>query len=274
MNNLPRQMLRQILAKYGNEICSDSRRCESLLNDLCGEYRREINVLVNAIEERVPLDLLAGMNSMPRELLLTKLEKRLEEQAALTIDAAKWAVESWALALGAATEAEIEERNRRQTKPIPPISNSPAIQPNPSGENKAKNTNRANFPPTQTPQPKPTPAQPKPQSPPIQRFPTNQPTRNPPRPPQTKFPSPSNLPVNRPPAQTVPTTQNLPNQTQVTNPTAIPKRGFGLFRGCLIIIFLLVVLLPALFFGVPYAIETMRETQRERNNEPPRFPGQ
>jgi len=30
--------------------------------------------------------------------------------------------------------------------------------------------------------------------------------------------------------------------------------------------------LPVLFFGVPYAIETMRETQRERNTEPPRFP--
>jgi hypothetical protein len=273
MNNLPRQMLRRIIEKYGNEICSDARRCESLLNDLCGEYRREINVLVNAIEERVPLDLLAGMNSMPRELLLTKLEKRLEEHTALTTDAAKWAVESWALALGVTTEAEIEERNRKQTKPIPPISNQPTIQPNPSEANKPKNTNRGNFPPAQPPQPKPTPTQPKPK-PPIQRFPTNQPTKTAPRPPQVKLPSSNNLPVNRPPAQTVPTTQNLPVQTQATNPTAIPKRGFGFFRGCLIIIFLLVVLLPVLFFGVPYAIETMRETQRERNNEPPRFPGQ
>ncbi len=65
MNNLPRQMLRQILAKYGKEICSDARRCQGLLNDLCGSHRREVNVLVNAIEERVPLDLLAGASSMP-----------------------------------------------------------------------------------------------------------------------------------------------------------------------------------------------------------------
>ncbi len=264
-------MLRRILAKYGSEICSDARRCESLLNDLCGEYRREINVLTGAIEERVPLDLLAGSGAMPRELLLTKLEKRLEEQTALTADAAKWAVESWALALGIATEAEIEERNQKQAKPIPPISNAPTIQPNSSEENKAKNTNRGNFPPAQTPKPKPLPTQTKPQ-PPIQQFPTNQPTRNAPRPPQTNFPPPNNLPINRPPAQTVPAAQNLPIQTQATNPAAIPKRSFGFFRGCLIIIFLLVVLLPVLFFGVPYAIETMRETQRERNTEPPRFP--
>jgi hypothetical protein len=276
MNNLPRQMLRRILTKYGNEICSDARRCESLLNDLCGEFRREINVLVNAIEERVPLDLLAASSSMPRELLLTKLEKRLEEQTALTIDAARWAVESWALALGVATESEIEERLRKRTNPPPTISRGETFETNSSEENKVKNTNRVSFPP-----PAPTPKQPapraqtKPQPPPIQRLPTNQPTTNASRLPQTKIPLPSNLPVNRPPAPTVPRAQNLPNQTQqTTNPAAIPKSGFGFFRGCLLIIFLLIILLPALFFGVPYAIETMRETQRERNKEPPRFPGQ
>lgn len=263
-------MLRRILAKYGSEICSDARRCESLLNDLCGEYRREINVLVNAIQERVPLDLLAANSSMPHELILNKLEKRLEEQTALTTDAAQWAVESWALALGTATEAEIEERNRKRVKPIPPISNAETIQPNPAEENKAKNTNRGNFspPPQKSSAPK-TQTRPQPR---IRQFPTNQPTTNAPRPPQTNFPSPNNFPVNRPPAQTVPTANNLPNQTQATNPAAIPQKSFGFFRGCLIIIFLLVVLLPVLFFGIPYAIETMRETQRERNTEPPRFP--
>jgi len=266
MNNLPRQMLRRILTKYGNEICSDARRCESLLNDLCGEYQREINVLVNAIEERVPLDLLAAGNSMPRELLLTKLEKRLEEQTALTIEAAQWAVESWALALNVATEAEIEERRRKQAKLNPPISN---VQPNQAEENKVKNTNQTNLPLPAPTQKRTPPPQPKPQ-PPIQRFPTNQPTANAPRQQTTKFPSPGNLPVNRPSAQTVPTAQNMP--TQMPTPAIVAKRSFGFFRGCLIIIFLLVVLLPVLFFGVPYAIETMRETQRERNDEPPRFP--
>lgn len=273
MNNLPREMLRRILTKYGSEICGDARRCESLLNDLCGAYRREINVLVNAIEERVPLDLLAAGSSMPRELLLTKLEKRLEEQTALTIDAAQWAVESWALALGTASEAEIEERHRKRVNPTPTISRGEAFESNPVEENKVKNTNRGNFPPP-IPTAKQTPprAQTKPQAPPIQQFPTNRPTTNAPRPPAPKFPSPNNLPINRPPAQTAPTAQNLPTQT--VNPATIPKGSFGFFRGCLILIFLLVVLLPALFFGVPYAIETMRETQRERNSEPPRFPAQ
>ena len=270
MNNLPREMLRRILNKHGNAVSGDAKRCENLLMDWCGSYRREINVLVNAVEERVPLDLLAAGNSMPRELLLTKLEKRLEEQTALTIEAAQWAVESWALALGVTTETEIEERRRKQTKLNPPISNVQTSQPNLAEENKVKNTNQANLPSPLPTQKRTPPPPPKPQSPPIQRFPTNQPTANAPRPQTTKFPSPGNLPVNRPPAQTVPKAQNLPAQTPTS--AIVAKRSFGFFRGCLIIIFLLVVLLPVLFFGVPYAIETMRETQRERNTEPPRFP--
>lgn len=153
MNNIPRQKLRQILAKYGKEICSDARRCEGLLNDLCGSHRREINVLVNAIEEHIPLDLLAGASSIPLELLLTRLEKRLENQTALTAEAARWAVESWALALGVATDAEIEERARKQSDP--PSPKAEKIQPVES-ENKAtnqgvSNINRANpVPPPKT----------------------------------------------------------------------------------------------------------------------------
>ncbi|HYP50171.1 MAG TPA: hypothetical protein VEQ34_04460, partial [Pyrinomonadaceae bacterium] len=73
MNNEPRQALREIIAKYGKEISSDSRRCEGLLKDKCGSYRREISILINALDERVPLDLMAGGNAVPRELLLNRL---------------------------------------------------------------------------------------------------------------------------------------------------------------------------------------------------------
>jgi hypothetical protein len=106
MNDFPRQALRRIVAKYGKEICSDAPRCENLLKDLSGSHRREINVLVTAVEEHIPLDLLAASRSMPLELLLTRLEKRLAEQTALTADAARWSVESWALALDLAAETK------------------------------------------------------------------------------------------------------------------------------------------------------------------------
>src|SRR4028118_1112807 len=116
MNNEPRQALRDIIAKYGKEICSDSRRCEGLLKDNCGSYRREISILINALDERVPLDLMAGGNTVPRELLLNRLAKRLEDNLALTQNAAVWAVESWALALNLITEREVAERENEREK--------------------------------------------------------------------------------------------------------------------------------------------------------------
>jgi hypothetical protein len=254
MNNLPQQMLRRILAKYGNEVCSDARRCENLLNDSCGSYRREINVLVNAIDERVPLDLLAGSRSMPTELLLTRLEKRLEQQTAMTAEAARWAVESWALALNVTTDAEIEAREK-QTKSSPPLSNAgPSQSKDSAASGNIPNVNRKNpaqpLPRTQTPVPQSR------VSPPVIRQPTRAPS---PLPPVVS-------PTNNPPAV------SPSAYTQPVNPPVVVKRGFGLFRGCLVVIFLLAIASAVLFLGVPYAIEVMRETQRERNNEPPRFP--
>lgn len=256
MNNLPREMLRQILAKYGKDICSDARRCEGLLNDLCGSYRREINVLVNALAERIPLDLLAASHTMPYELLLTRLEKRLEDQTGLTAEAARWAVESWALALGVASDAEIEERNRKQSK-LSSATKAGTTQPtkpeNLQANPNASNANRAN------------PAQPrKPQKPMPSKSPlppNRQPTNNP-------LP-PVYVPPNNQPQVQMPTTNP---QIQPSNPVVISKGGFGILRGCLIVIFLLIVSSVLLLFIAPYAFEAMRETQRERNNEPPRFP--
>ena len=254
MNNLPRQMLRQILAKYGKEICSDVRRCENLLKDLCGFYRREINVLVNAIEERVPLDLLAANRSMPLELLLTRLEKRLEEQAALTAEAARWAVESWALALNLATESEIQRRLKRSDSVAPPVSKMETVLPEDSTDGgKIPNVNRRNR-----VQPPNIPAV-------IPQSRTNLPTIK--KPTQTSKPSPPVIfPTNNQPANSPPV------HTQTMNRTAAARKDFGLFRSCLLIIFLLIITSVVLFLGVPFAIDVMRETQRERNNEPSRFP--
>ena len=258
MNNFPRQILRRIVDKYGKEICSDARRCKSLLNDLCGEYRRETNVLVNAIEERVPLDLLAGMASMPTEVLLNRLEKRLEDHIALTPEAARWAVESWALALGVVSEAEIEERVRKQSNSSPVKTE--AIQPA-EPENKSKNQgvpdiNRIN--PAQQPK-TPVPVSPPKTAPTMNRKPTGRRHSSPP----IILPQKNQSPIQVP----------KPNSTlQSSNPIIFPKGCSGIFRSCLIIVFLLAIASVVLFFGVPYVIEVMRETQRERNNDPPRFP--
>jgi hypothetical protein len=250
MNNAPRNSLRQIIAKYGNDLCGDARRCENLLKDLSGEYRREINVLISALEERVPLDLLAAGKSLPRELLLNKLAKRLEDNLGLTKEAANWAVDSWALALGVATDLEIEEKeqNRREAsaRDFPTSQDSKTKTVNDSGA-------RAN-PPNPAPR---TPPKPKPPAiyPPIAKTPANPPVPLPKSPPQTK-------------GATVNAPQN-PAQTAVQPLNPAPRKRFGKFFGCLFVIIFLFLSGIVLLFGVPYAINVMRETQQ---SEPPRFP--
>lgn len=101
MDDVPRQKLCELIATYGRSLCDDPRRCEGLLRDLCGEHRREIHVLVSALKERVAVDILSSSaSSLPHEVLLTRLTKRLQDNLGLAEDAARWAVDSWALALG------------------------------------------------------------------------------------------------------------------------------------------------------------------------------
>ncbi|MFZ4789826.1 MAG: formylglycine-generating enzyme family protein [Candidatus Competibacteraceae bacterium] len=100
MHNEPCEKLRELIVEYGRSLCDDPRRCEPLLKDYCGQYKREIFVLITAMKNRVAEDLLKTSAGVPHVLLLARLIKRLEDELAMTTEAAQWAVESWALALG------------------------------------------------------------------------------------------------------------------------------------------------------------------------------
>jgi hypothetical protein len=108
MNDLPRQKLGELLAAYGRSLCDDPRRCEGLLRDVCGEYKGEIHVLVNALKEGIATDLLGAQNRVPFAVLRARLTQRLQDNLGLAKDAAAWAVESWALALGVITNAKAQ----------------------------------------------------------------------------------------------------------------------------------------------------------------------
>jgi parallel beta-helix repeat protein len=115
MNDLPRQKLREIVARHGRSIIEDTRRCEGLLRDYCGKYRREVSVLVMALEERVAEDMLAApASTTPREVLLARLSERLCDHLALAEPAARWAVESWALALELISNDELAAIEQRR----------------------------------------------------------------------------------------------------------------------------------------------------------------
>lgn len=134
MDNIPRQKLCEIISKYGRAICDDARRVEGLLRDLCGGYKRETSVLVIALHERVPQELLNTSSSgITPELAIARLSKRLHDDLAITEDAARWAVESWALALGVITAADVARFATHQAAVVlnPPLNQTITPSQNP-----------------------------------------------------------------------------------------------------------------------------------------------
>ncbi len=97
----PREMLKEIVSRTGEEILRDSDRCESLLKDHCGPHRKEIAALVGALEERVPLELKSSWQSaMTPEAMRSRLVQRMQDNRGLAPDLADWAVDTWSYALG------------------------------------------------------------------------------------------------------------------------------------------------------------------------------
>ena len=233
MNDEPRRTLRVLIDRHGPGLCSDARRCEGLLRDLCGDHRREINILVSALRERVPLDLLAGRNTVPTGLLLTRLSKRLEDQLAVTADASRWAVDSWALALGVVSDKELDAIEGRRVEsaparvePVPPrVEERPAAAP-PRPTRKAGTQDRPTMPTRQQP---------------------------------------------APPAARPTSTPQVTNAGGLQEPSAnvTPRVGLGRRRGCMVGCLLLLLLTVLLAAGAPFVINILREEQQQRNLDPP-----
>jgi len=116
MDNSPRIILKDLVGRYGTSLATDPLRTEGLLRDMCGSYHREIFVLVNAVRQKVPADLLAPRHSLPLNLLQDFLARRLCDELSLSGDASHWAVESWAFALGLVPEMPIRESGRMDVR--------------------------------------------------------------------------------------------------------------------------------------------------------------
>ncbi|MBN1248244.1 MAG: WD40 repeat domain-containing protein, partial [Anaerolineae bacterium] len=122
---VPRQSLKTIIQQYGEAVSTDPKRVEALLRDYCGEYRREIFVLVSALEEGVA-DELRRMKSAPPTaqlstgVLIPRLARELHETTALSEEAALWGVQAWAEALEMATgTAQVMPPLRTSQTPAP-----------------------------------------------------------------------------------------------------------------------------------------------------------
>lgn len=113
-----REVLVRIITEHGRSLAGDPRRCEALLRDYCGQYKREINVLVGALKEGVALDLIGNSAALPARVLVAQLARRLQDNLGFSEAPSKWAVQSWALALGVTTTAELEEESHAHVTPV------------------------------------------------------------------------------------------------------------------------------------------------------------
>lgn len=100
----------RLLATEGSSLVGDPRRVEAFLRDLCGEHPAEISVAVSALRDGIAEDLGPGaaLRSQPVPLLLPRLAARLNERRGISEPLARWAVGTWALALGAADEVLVQ----------------------------------------------------------------------------------------------------------------------------------------------------------------------
>jgi hypothetical protein len=139
MDDSARQKLRELIAKYGRSVCDNPARCHSLLADICGDHQLELNLLVSALRAGVPAKLQAAQPGVAVEMRCAQLASQLNKNQGLAEDGARWAVDSWALALGviaAATPAKEQHRPAPQhvdaPKPLPQRAATAAKKPAPA----------------------------------------------------------------------------------------------------------------------------------------------
>ncbi len=97
LSDSPRKTLSRLLADYGLDLLDDPARVNALLADLSGEFDGERFLLVHALRDGIPADLLSqkrGSTASER-----RLTKRLQKRYSISDKAAQWAVASWSAAL-------------------------------------------------------------------------------------------------------------------------------------------------------------------------------
>ena len=96
----PQRALRQLLTDYGPALLEDPARVHALLADLSGQYSRERFLLVHALQEHIPAELL--VQHLDDTDQLQQLSQRFQRRYGFSSEAARWAIESWSLTLEAA----------------------------------------------------------------------------------------------------------------------------------------------------------------------------
>lgn len=92
------ESLCKIVREYGTNVCKEPSRLEGLLKDYCGEYKKEIFIIVATAKEGVPKDICD--TNIPMEILKPRLVLKIEDNLWVTNEISESLVDLWLLALG------------------------------------------------------------------------------------------------------------------------------------------------------------------------------
>jgi hypothetical protein len=124
-----RVRLRDVIARYGNEVLDSPPRLRGLLADVCPEFELEVRLLVQAAEEGIP----GRLRTTEPVLIAGQVQREvavLRTRRGLAPETATWAVGAfqWALGLGSPpSDLELPAGPR----PAPPAPTSTASSPGP-----------------------------------------------------------------------------------------------------------------------------------------------
>lgn len=104
---IPREALRQLVAKEDITLWGHPDRLRGALLDMCGEFGPEIFALSLALKQGLLADLRSARRE-PEQTVIARHCERLRSRFAMASEIAQWAVESWVAAVTGAHPARLQ----------------------------------------------------------------------------------------------------------------------------------------------------------------------
>lgn len=92
------EMLARAVRPQREVLLDEPARLKALIRDVCGHWKRECNLLMDAVDAGIPAGLVR--DSGPLEVRQGRLRQRMEDHYPVTAEVADWAVQAWTKALG------------------------------------------------------------------------------------------------------------------------------------------------------------------------------
>jgi Flp pilus assembly protein TadD len=122
MEDRVKEKLRELINTQGQQVLLDPTKFTSLMLDLClNTNEREINILATALTNKIPQHLQSSGSTSLTDELSSSLSHRLENETGLSTDAANWAVNTWAEALGMVTVEYFRPKDAGKQVPPPEL---------------------------------------------------------------------------------------------------------------------------------------------------------